>query len=91
MVAGTPLTFLPKTILYCSRGFHSGLIELVQSFMDAKVNFVAVAGRDAALIEDMIDRVCVGDGTMRPYEMMSSSHPGEPLDTVVAFTEQAGK
>jgi len=50
------------------------------------VTFVAVAGNDASLIEDIIDEVCVSDAT-RPYDMLTSSHPGESLAAVVEFAK----
>jgi hypothetical protein len=64
----------------------SGLEPLVQAFIRDGVAFVAVVGGDASLIEDIIDEVCVGDGT-RPYGMLTSSHPGDSLAMVVEFAK----
>ncbi len=83
------MPYLPKVVLHCPNGFHGGLEPLVQAFIRDGVTFVAVAGSDASLIEDIIDEVCVGDGT-RPYEMLTSSHPGESLAAVVEFAESLG-
>jgi hypothetical protein len=81
--------YLPKVVLHCPSGLHGGLEPLVQSFMRDGVLFVAVVGKDASLIEDIIDEVCVGDGT-QPYSMLTSSHPDESLSAVVTFAESLG-
>jgi hypothetical protein len=60
----------------------------VEEFIRDGVTFVAVAGGDASLIEDIIDEVCVGDGT-RPFEMLPSSHPGESLVAVVELRSRS--
>ena len=59
----TVVPYLAKIVLQCSNGLHGGLEPLVQAFIRDGVTFVAVAGSDASLIEDIIDEVCVGDGT----------------------------
>jgi hypothetical protein len=43
---------LAKVVLHCSTGLHEGLEPLVQAFIRDGVTFVAVAGKDASLIED---------------------------------------
>ena len=83
------MPYLTKIVLYCPDGLHGGLEPLVQAFIRDGVTFVAVAGVDASLIEDVVDEVCVGDGT-RPYEMLTSSHPGESLAVVVEFAKSLG-
>jgi hypothetical protein len=80
------LPYLAKVVLHCPAGLHGGLEQLVQAFIRDGVTFVAVAGKDASLIEDIIDEVCVGDGT-QPYSMLTTSHPGESLAAVVEFAQ----
>jgi hypothetical protein len=82
----TGVPYLAKIVLHCPNGLHGGLEPLVQAFIRDGVTFVAVAGGDTSLIEDIIDEVCVGDGT-RPYEMLTSSHPDESLAAVVEFAK----
>lgn len=77
---------LAKVVLNCQTGMHDGLETLIQSFIRDGVTFVAVTGKDASLIEDVIDELCVGDGS-EPYSMLTSSHPDDSLATVVAFAE----
>lgn len=55
-------------------------------FIRDGVTFVAVAGKDATLIEGIIDGTCVGDGT-QSHSMLTSSHPDESLGEVIAFAE----
>lgn len=83
------MPYLPKVVLHCPNGLHGGLEPLVRAFIRDGVTFVAVAGSDTSPIEDIIDEVCVGDGT-RSYEMLTSSHPGESLASVVEFAESLG-
>ena len=54
------------------------------------VKFVGVVGCDAALIEDIIDEACVGDGTTAPYTLLTSSHPHESLSEAIQFAEDLG-
>jgi hypothetical protein len=83
------VAYLAKVVLHCPAGLRAGLGPLVQSFISEGVKFVAVAGTDAVQIEDIIDEICVGDGS-QPYTMLTSSHPGESLDDVVKFAESLG-
>jgi hypothetical protein len=82
----TGVPYLAKIVLHCPNCLHGGLEPLVQAFIRDGVTFVAVAGGDTSLIEDIIDEDCVGDGT-RPYEMLTSSHPDESLAAVVEFAK----
>ena len=59
---------------------------LVEELKNKGVKFVGVVGKDASKIEDLIDELCVGDGS-NPYEMLTSSHPDETLEEAVKFAE----
>jgi hypothetical protein len=83
------MAYLAKVVLHCPNGIHGGLEPLVHELIRDGVTFVAVAGKDVALIEDIIDETCVGDGT-QVYSMLTSSHAGQSLDEVVAFAESLG-
>ena len=58
---------------------------MVQGWIRDGVNYVGIAGVDAAKLEDIVDELCVGDGTREPYFMLTASHPGEPLSEAVAM------
>ena len=45
---------------------------------------MGVVGVDAAKLEDIVDELCVGDGT-DPYFMLTASHPGESLEDALAL------
>jgi hypothetical protein len=53
------------------------------------VVFVGVVGTDCELVEDIIDELCVGDGS-NPYEMLTSSHPNQSLREAVVFANSLG-
>jgi len=50
------------------------------------VIFVGVVGHDCQRAEEIIDELCVGDGTV-DYSLLTSSHPGESLDEVTEFSD----
>lgn len=59
---------------------------MVDDWVKAQVVYVGVVGKDAAKMEDIIDELCVGDGT-DPYFMLTASHPNESLREAVEFAE----
>lgn len=61
------------------------LDQLVEQFIADGVKFVAVAGTDCAVIEDIIDELVVGDGSDETRFILTSSHPGESLEEVIQF------
>lgn len=75
----------PQTIvLHCPRGYDPRLDTLVEDFIRDGVRVVAVVGEDCERMENIIDELVVGDGS-RDYDRLTSSHPGESLEAVVAF------
>ena len=81
--------FAPKVVLNCSRGYRTELDAMVEQFIADGVKFVAVAGSDCSLVEDIIDELVVGDGSDESRYILTSSHPGEPLVNVVEFARTA--
>jgi hypothetical protein len=73
-----------KIVLHCPRGYDPRLNTLVEDFIRDGVRLIAVVGEDCERIEDIIDELVVGDGS-RDYDLLTSSHPGESLEAVVAF------
>ena len=69
-----------------STDYEARLDELVEAFMRDGVIFVGVLGHDCQRVEDIIDELCVGDGTV-DYDMLTSSHPGETLEEVIEFSD----
>ncbi len=75
-----------KVVLHSTSGYRPELDELVRDFIRDGVAFVAVVGVDASRVEDIVDELCVGDGS-EPYEMLTSFHEDESLEEAVAFAE----
>jgi hypothetical protein len=75
-----------KIILHLTSGNLSRLDSTVAEFMAGGVAFVAVVGPRASYVEDLIDEICVGDGTAEPYELLTSSHEGATLQDAIEFS-----
>ena len=77
-----------KIVLHSKRGYHPDLDALVADWMSEGVKYVGVIGVNASYVEDMIDELCVGDGS-DPYFMLTASHgPDETLDDAVFLAER---
>lgn len=79
------MTFAPKVVLHCPTGYHMELDALVEQFLACGVKFVAVVGADCERVESIIDELVVGDGSDPERFILTSSHPGESVEEVVAF------
>lgn len=81
----------PKIVLHCTTGYSKELDALVDEWMRAGVRYVGVVGKDASRVEDIIDELCIGDGSA-PYFMLTAFHsPPETLDDAIEFAEQLGE
>ena len=65
-----------KIVLHSLRGYRLELDALVANWIREGVQYVGVIGVDAAHIEDVIDTLCVGDGS-DPYFMLTASHDSD--------------
>ena len=52
-----------RIVLSCPQGYLPSLDMLVEDFLRDGVDLVAVAGKDRAKVEDIIDELIVGDGS----------------------------
>jgi hypothetical protein len=76
-----------KIVLQSLHGYRTELDRLVKDWIDEGVKYVGIVGVDAAQIEDIIDDLCVGDGSA-PYFMLTASHSSEEtLEDAVIFAE----
>ncbi len=81
------MPYAEKIILFIvSTDYEASLEKLVKELMQDGVTFVSVLGDDCQRAEEIIDELCVGDGTV-DYSMLTSSHPGESLDEVIEFSD----
>lgn len=69
------MSYAQKIVVYSKSGAKDALEPLVEQFIVEGVRFVAVAGVDCALIEDIIDEIVVGDGSDDTRFILTSSHP----------------
>jgi len=79
------LPVIRKIIVNSLSGYRPEFDALVESWMSSGVNYVGIVGVEAAKLEDIVDELCVGDGTREPYFMLTASHPGEPLSEAIAL------
>ena len=80
-----------KIVLHSLRGYRPALDALVETWIQEGVKYVGVVGVDASKIEDIVDELCVGDGSAgtEPYFMMTASHsPDETVRDAIALAEQ---
>lgn len=75
-----------KIVIHSKSGYDLKFDELVYKMIQAKVESVAIQGKDSQLMEDIIDELCVGDGS-EPYFMMTTSHPDESLEETIRFAK----
>ncbi|APP86578.1 hypothetical protein ABQZ99_017680 [Xanthomonas hortorum pv. vitians] len=76
-----------KIVLHSLHGERPGLAALVVDWIAEGVNYVGVVGVDADRIENLIDDLCVGDGSA-PYSMLTAAHgPDESLEDAVFLAE----
>jgi hypothetical protein len=76
-----------KIVLQSLHGYRTELDRLVKDWIDEGVKYVGIVGVDAAQIEDIIDDLCIGDGS-EPYFMLTASHSAEEtLEDAVIFAE----
>ncbi len=79
------MSYAQKVIVHSKSGARNALESLVAQFISDGVRFVAVVGKDCALIEGIIDEIVIGDGSDSTRFILTSSHPGESLEEVMQF------
>lgn len=82
------MTSIKKVVLHSRQGYRRALDMLVAAWIQEGIRYVGVVGVDASKIEDIIDELCVGDGS-DPYQMLTASHaPNETLEDAIFLAEQ---
>jgi hypothetical protein len=79
------LPTIRKIVVNSLTGYRPEFDALVDHWMRCGVNYVGIVGTDAAKLEDIVDELCVGDGTRQPYFMLTASHQGETIDDALAL------
>ena len=78
------MAYANRIVLHCPAGYKMRLDALVEDFIRDGVRFVGIVGEDCSRVEDTIDELVVGNGD-REYDLLTSSHPNESVEEVVAF------
>ena len=77
-----------KIVLHSVSGYRPEFDALVADWIQSGVTYAGIVGVDASRLEDVIDELCVGDGT-EPYFMLTASHRAdERLGHAIALAEQ---
>ena len=77
-----------KIVLHSLHGYRPELDAIVAQWIQERVGYVGVVGIDASRIEDVIDELCVGDGS-NSYFMLTASHgSNETLQDAILLAEQ---
>ena len=69
------MAYPKKIVLNCPHGASSTLTPLVEEFIRDGVMFVGVVGKDCSLVEDLIDKIVVGDGTRAIPDLEAAIRP----------------
>ena len=75
-----------KIVIHSTSGYDPQFDMLVYEMIQAKVESVAIQGKDSQQMEEIIDELCVGDGSA-PYFIVTTSHPNESLKEVIEFAQ----
>ncbi len=78
---------LAKIVLNSVHGYRMSLDGMVEEFLRDGVKLVAVAGKDCDTVEDIIDELVVGNGEDESRFLMTTSHPGAPLEEAIEFAQ----
>ena len=74
-------------VLHSLHGYRPELDAIVAQWIQEQVGYVGIVGVDASRIEDVIDDLCVGDGS-NSYFMVTASHgPDETLQDAIFLAE----
>jgi hypothetical protein len=79
------MQFRPKIVLHCKTGVPNEINALVEAFLSYGVKYVGIVGKNAALIESIIDECVVGDGSDKSRFILTASHEGETLEKALEF------
>jgi hypothetical protein len=80
------MPYAKKIVLHCPGGYEPRLDALVEEFIRDGVTFVGVVGPGCTKVEDIIDELVVGDGSL-DYDLLTSSHPEETVEQAVEFAQ----
>ncbi len=68
------MTYKQRVVLYCPEGYQQALDPLVNELLQDGVELIAIAGKDSATVEDIVDELIVGDGSDTTRFANTTSH-----------------
>jgi hypothetical protein len=77
-----------KVVLHSLQGYRPELDAIVVQWIQERVKYVGIVGVDVSRIEDIIDDLCVGDGSNSYYMVTVSHSPDETLQDAIFLAEQ---
>lgn len=78
-----------KVVLVSHVGYSGARDDaLLRELIERKVELFCAVGVDAALWEDAMDWLCIGQDGKRVHHVITTAHPDESLEEVVDFAER---
>ncbi|MEP6897550.1 MAG: hypothetical protein ABI870_03365 [Rhodanobacter sp.] len=71
-----------KIVLHSLQGYRAELDAIVIQWIQERIKYVGIVGVDTSLIEDIIDELCVGDGSSS-YFMVTVETSNALVDTLI--------
>jgi hypothetical protein len=81
------MAYARKIVLHSPQGMSGRAEELAREFIAEGVVFVGCVGKDCEVVEDLIDWVCVENGSPERNFILTSAHPGKSVREAVKFAQ----
>ena len=56
---------------------------MIESYIQNRVQYIGIVGKDSSRIEDIINEIIVGDGSENRPFILTAFHPNESIDDAV--------
>lgn len=74
-----------KVVLVSHGGYRAEHDALLSELLARRIEIFCAVGKDCQRWEDVMDEMVVGPADGRPHFVLTTSHPDESVDEVVAF------
>jgi hypothetical protein len=81
----TNMTYAPKVVLQLPLSNPNLLEPFVEACLRDGVTLIAIVGEGGSTIENLIDKLIVGDGSDKSRFICTTSHPDETAEEVMEF------
>jgi hypothetical protein len=75
----------PRIVLHSPVSDHAALADFVERCLQDGVRLISITGEHADSLELEVDLLVIGDGSDESRFLVTSAHPGEPLEEVLEF------